>query len=174
MTKTKLEDVGKDLGLDSESKDQPKGPGGRPLGEDIGQPNLKKMTKEALKREAGKLRKENKDLNDKLSAATSQLQPEAEQIPPELWGAIPAMTYDYLAMRFGDHWRLQEPEMILYGKSIARVADRYLGEVAGDKPELVGLIITATIITLPRAFLTVRDKLKEKNESEGPEETTLQ
>jgi len=156
-----LDEVGKDLNIPPE---KPKGTG-RPVGVKGALPALKSMSKPDLMKELGKARKSIKALEAQLMSIKPQVE-DVSIIPPELWAVFPAMGYEYLSMRYGDHWKLEKNEIQLYGESIEKVANRYLPDMAKESPELVGLCIVVISTTLPRIVLT----LKAKEIEESPKE----
>ena len=160
--KPNLEQMRDKLGIPPEQK-KATGPG-RPVGSKGRWPDKKKMTKDDLIKEAGQNRKLIQDLEAEIQKHKAGKEAALEQISPEMWAMIPVMVYDFMSFRFGDHWKLKEQEAMIYGEQLGLVANRYLGEVAGDKPELVGLIIVAGIITVPRAVMTIKLRLSKPQE----------
>ena len=160
MGKDKLEKMAKDADLITEHKKSGKG---RPAGSKGALPVIKTMTKADLMREEGASRKKLKEFEDKLVEFSKAGEPAKDQIPPEMWAVFPALIYDYMATRFGPHWKLNEEEMLLYGQNLQKVADRYLGTVAGDNPELFGLAIVAVSVTVPRVIVTFKQRGKDKD-----------
>ena len=150
----KLEKVAKDADLITEHKKESKGRGVAVSG----LTPIKKMTKAALMLEVGASRKKIPDLEKKLVDFSKSGSPPEDQIPPEMWAVFPSLAYDYMATRFGPHWKLNEEEMLLYGQNIQKVADRYLGAVAGDNPELFSLALVAVSVTVPRVMVTVKQR----------------
>jgi len=157
MGTEKLEKVAKEANLITEHKKSDKG---RPAGVKGALPVIKTMTKSDLMREVGASRKKLRDLENKLvefSKAGAPGRPE-DQIPPEMWAVFPSLVYDYMATRFGPHWKLNEAEVLLYGQNLQKVADRYLGAVAGDNPELFSLALVAVSVTVPRVIVTFKQR----------------
>lgn len=155
MEKDKLEKVANDANLVTEHKKKDKG---RPAGSKGALPAIKTMTKADLMREVGSSRKKLKELESKLVLFTKAGGPAEDQIPPEMWAVFPCMVYDYMATRFGPHWKLNEEEMLSYGQNLQKVGDRYLGTVAGDNPELFSLALVAVSVTVPRVIVTVKQR----------------
>ena len=155
MGTEKLEKVAKDADLITEHKKSDKG---RPAGSKGALPVIKTMTKSDLMREVGANRKKLRDLEKKVVDFSKAGSPAENQIPPEMWAVFPSLAYDYIATRFGPHWKLNEEEMLLYGQNIRKVADRYLGAVAGDNPELFSLALVAVSVTVPRVMVTVKQR----------------
>ena len=164
--KTKLEKVAKDADLVTEHKQSGQG---RPAGAKGAAPALKTMSKPDLMRELGASRKKIKEFEGKLADFTKGGTPKEDQIPPEMWAVFPALVYDYMATRFGPHWKLNEEEVLLYGQNIGKVADRYLGTVAGENPELFSLAIVAVSVTVPRVIITFKQRGKDKDAALGKE-----
>ena len=167
MAQEALEQLGKEAGIKAEP--------GEEKTRTVKRENVKTMSKEKLQKELGASRKQ----GDKLTARVLKLEGagHAEQmptLPPELWGAFPAMIYDYLSMRFGPHWKLSDREVILYGSHIAAVANRYLPDYAGKHPELLMLTICVLSTTFPRVMITVKGRIApvpskpEKEKKEKP------
>lgn len=150
--KAKLEKVAKEADLVTEHK---KLDTGRPAGSKGALPAIKTMVKADLMREVGTSRKKLKELENKLIEFTKAGEPAKDQIPPEMWGVFPSLVYGYMATHFGPQWKLKEDEVLLYGQNLQKVADRYLGAVAGDNPELISLAIVAVSVTVPRIMLTI-------------------
>lgn len=166
VEKQSLDQVGRDLKLKT-GRDQEGA--GRPVGAKGRWPDKNKMSKEALKKEAGQTRKMITQLEADLAALKAEKEvKKAEEIPAEMWAVFPSVIYDYLSLRFGDHWKLTEVEVKMYGESISRVANRYLGEIAGEHPEIVGLVIVVVSTSLPRAIKTIVVRTKETEKMEGP------
>ena len=172
MGKEKLEKVAKEADLVTEHKKADKG---RPLGSKGALPVIKTMVKSDLMREVGASRKKIKELEDNLVEISKAGEPVKDQIPPEMWAVFPSLIYDYMATRFGPHWKLQEDEVLLYGQTLQKVADRYLGAVAGDNPELFSLALVAVSVTVPWVIVTFKERgkdaasRKEKNgDNNGP------
>lgn len=155
METEKLEKVAKDANLITEHKKSDKG---RPAGAKGALPVIKTMTKSDLMREVGASRKKLKDLEKKLVEFSKAGAPVEDQIPPEMWAVFPCLIYDYMATRFGPHWKLNEEEMLLYGQNLQKVGDRYLGAVAGDNPELFSLALVAVSVTVPRVIVTFKQR----------------
>jgi len=155
MGTEKLEKVAKDADLITEHKKSDKG---RPAGAKGALPVIKTMTKSDLMREVGSSRKKLKDLENKLIEFSKAGAPAEDQIPPEMWAVFPCLIYDYMATRFGPHWKLNEEEMLLYGQNLQKVGDRYLGAVAGDNPELFSLALVAVSVTVPRVIVTFKQR----------------
>ncbi len=166
MGKEKLEKVAKEADLVTEHKKSDKG---RPAGSKGALPVIKTMVKSDLMREVGASRKKIKELEGKVIELDKAGEPEKDQIPPEMWGVFPALVYDHMATRFGPHWKLQEDEVLLYGQTLQKVADRYLGTVAGDNPELFSLAIVAVSVTVPRVIVTFKQRGKDENAASGKE-----
>jgi len=166
VEKQTLDEVGRDLKLKT-GKDQ-EGPG-RPVGAKGRWTDKAKMSKEALKKEAGQNRKLILELETELAGIKAEKEiKKPEEVPAEMWAVFPSVIYDYLSFRFGDHWKLTEVEVKMYGESISRVANRYLGEVAGEHPEVVGLVIVVISTSLPRVIKTIMIKTEKKKETEVP------
>jgi len=110
--------------------------------------NVKTMNKKDLQSELAKLRKEKDALESQVKGYEEQA-PSMDMVAlsPEMWGSIPEMVYDGLAVRMGEHWRLDKDEVIAYGKAIEAVAERYLPQYAGEHPQLIILCVTAVTIT---------------------------
>ena len=155
MGNEKLEKVAKDADLITEHKKSDKG---RPSGSKGALPVIKTMTKSDLMREVGASRKKLRDLENKLVEFSKAGAPVEDQIPPEMWAVFPSLVYDYMATRFGPHWKLNEEELLLYGQNLQKVADRYLGAVAGDNPELFSLALVAVSVTVPRVIVTFKQR----------------
>jgi len=155
MTEEALKAAGESIGIKPEANQEPGT--GRRLRSRGPLPNLKHMSKKDLIAEAGKSRKRVKELEAQTQAQTQGGQgvEELAVMPPEMWGVFPAMLYEYMASRYGEHWRLNETEVKLYGENLERVANRYLGEVAGDNPEVFGLVLVVLSTTVPRVLQTV-------------------
>lgn len=166
MAEEALKTVGEDLGVKPEARPGEKG---RPVGAKGLMPNLKTMSKKDLAAEAGKSRKKIRELEARFEeiGKVEQEAKEAAIMPPEMWGVFPAMIYDYLAGKYGDHWKLNETEVKLYGENLERVANRYLPDFAGNHPELTGLILVAVSTTLPRALETLAISKKMEAEAEA-------
>jgi len=160
--KPSLDNIREKLNIPQE---RPSGPG-RPVGSRGRWPDKKKMTKEELMKEAAQNRKLIQDLESEIEKSKSDDKAALDQVSPEMWAMLPVMIYDFLSFRFGDHWKLKEAEARIYGEQLGLVANKYLGEMAGDKPELVGLVLVAGIVTLPRAVMSIKLKLS-KPETEG-------
>ena len=151
VQKEGLKEAAQDLKIPLD-RGEPSGTG-RPRGARGPLPAIKTMGKKDLQAELGRSRKKVKQLEDDLAKFQAQgPQDDGMAIPPELWGVFPAMGHEYLAGRFGDHWNLREEEIKLYGIHIERVANRYLGALAGENPELVGLALVMSSVSLPRAL----------------------
>lgn len=162
MQKKNLSDVGKDLKLRGPDDDS-HGPGRKP-GSLGSLPNLKTMSKKDLISELGRRRKENKDLleiNQKLSVSAPSA---AIKVPGEMLAAVPVLIFEFMASRFGDHWQLSEPEALAYGESLSDVIDRYLPEIAGNRPELTALGLLVVVTALPRGIKSFKDYMAGKNE----------
>lgn len=166
MGTEKLEKVAKDANLITEHKKSDKG---RPAGAKGALPVIKTMTKSDLMREVGAGRKKLRDLENKLVEFSKAGTPAEDQIPPEMWAVFPALVYDYMSGRFGPHWKLNEEELLLYGQNLQKVADRYLGAVAGDNPELFSLALVAVSVTVPRVIVTFKQRGKEEDAALGTE-----
>jgi hypothetical protein len=169
MAEEALRDAGEGLGFRPESRPGEKG---RPVGAKGLMPNLKTMSAKDLRSEAGKSRKKIKELEVGLeqSGKAGQETPETAIMPPEMWGVFPLMIYDYMAGKYGDHWKLNETEAKLYGENLERVANRYLPAFAGNHPELTGLVLVAVSTTLPRALqtLSIQKAEAEKEQASSP------
>lgn len=155
MKKPDLKEVAENAGVvEPESKGV-----GRPVGAVGNLPALKSMTKKALESELGKARKQMKVFESDL-AAVKQGAP-GTVLTPEMLGVVPLMAYDVLALRFGEHWRLKEPEAVAYGTALSGVLDRYLSVLSGDYPEIFGLVLVAASVTTPRIIETFKVKAKD-------------
>jgi hypothetical protein len=173
VQKEGLQEAAKDLKIPLD-RGEPSGTG-RPRGARGALPAIKTMGKKDLQTELGRSRKKIKQLEEDVAKIRAQA-PQDEgtmAIPPELWGVFPAMAHEYLAGRFGDHWNLREEEIKLYGIHIERVAGRYLGPLAGENPELVGLALVVSSVSLPRALKTIKDLRKEAPEVKKPEDHAI-
>lgn len=148
--KKTLEDLGKQVGIDPENQGR-----GRPVGSYGVLPNLKTMTRKDLITELGQKRKKVKDYEEKIQGIKQEAPEASVEIPPQFYGVIPALAYDYLAARYGDHWKLREQEVILYGQAIEKVVNRYLGSIAEQNQELFALAMVAVATTIPRVMKTV-------------------
>lgn len=163
--KPNLENVREKLRIPPEEKPGP----GRPAGSKGRWPDKKKMSKDDLIKEAGQNRKLIQDLETEIEKHKAGKEAALEQVSSEMWAMIPVMVYDFMSFRFGEHWKLKQPEALIYGEQLGRVANRYLGDMAGDKPELVGLIIVAGIITFPRAVMTIKLRLSPPKPAPEPD-----
>ncbi|MBA7603119.1 hypothetical protein ES703_10223 [subsurface metagenome] len=166
MAEETLQTVGEGLGIKPEARPGEKG---RPIGAKGLMPNLKTMAKKDLMAEAGKSRKKIKELEarfEEIGKAEAEAK-DAAIMPPEMWGVFPAMIYDYLSGKYGEHWKLNETEVKLYGENLERVANRYLPDFAGNHPELTGLALVAVSTTLPRALETLAMTRKLEAEAEA-------
>ena len=152
-TNEALEALAAESGIDL--ADKAEGGPGRKKGSVGDLPNIKKMPVQDLRRELGTSRKKLKDLEGRVPVP-AEVEGAVSGIPPELWGLIPSVAYDYLAGRYGDHWRLSEPELTLIGGQVERCANRYLGDYSSSHPELFGLLMVVVATGLPRVILTVK------------------
>ena len=124
--------------------------------------NAKAMTKKELESEVPKLRK----MVTALERETDELKGEVPgvgcdpgaglSLPPEMWGTIPGLLYEFLAIRFGDHWRLGENEIKIAGIHFEKVLNRYLPDVSTSHPELMAFGFVLIGITIPKAMVTIR------------------
>ncbi|MBA7495762.1 hypothetical protein ES702_06351 [subsurface metagenome] len=166
MAEEALRDAGEGLGFKPEAKPGEKG---RPIGAKGLMPNLKTMSVKDLRSEAGRSRKKVKELEarfEEIGKAEAEAK-DAAVMPPEMWGVFPAMIYDYLSGKYGEHWKLNETEVKLYGENLERVANRYLPDFAGNHPELTGLALVAVSTTLPRALQTLSIQKAEADEAQA-------
>lgn len=123
-----------------------------------------------LEKEIYKHRREIRELREKAGKATadgSSSETGVPAFPPELWGILPAIGYDYLAGRFGDYWRLSEPEVKQWGAVTEKCVNRYLGEYVSANPELAALVMVATVTTVPRALKLWKDGGKRAADENG-------
>jgi len=166
MAEEKLQSIGEDLGIRPEAR---AGERGRPVGAKGLMPNLKTMSVKDLRAEAGRSRKKIRELEARFEeiGKVEQEAKDTAMLPPEMWGVFPAMIYDYLAGKYGDHWKLNETEVKLYGENLERVANRYLPDFAGNHPELTGLALVAVSTTLPRALQTLSIRKAEADYAEA-------
>jgi hypothetical protein len=74
----------------------------------------------------------------------------------ELWG----LMFDRIAATKGEHWKLREAEKKTLGETTSNVANRYVGEVLGEHPELAALVISVAVVTIPRMMEDGRIKRK--------------
>lgn len=164
MAEEELKTAGEDLGIKPEARPGEKG---RPVGAKGLMPNLKTMSAKDLRSEAGRSRKKIKELETRFEEVgkAEQDAKDAAIMPPEMWGVFPAMIYDYLSGKYGEHWKLNETEVKLYGENLERVANRYLPDFAGNHPELTGLALVAVSTTLPRALETLSLRAKAEQEA---------
>lgn len=157
MGEQELKKMAEEKGLETE---KPEYSGrGRPPGAFGGLPNLKTMGKRELMTELGKSRKKLKELEESLAARAGFPGAKTDEllaIPPELWAFLPTAIYDYMASRFGEHWKLKEPEARAFGQALEKVANRYLPALAGDMPELFGLFMVIAGTAIPRVVVTVK------------------
>jgi len=133
------------------------------------------MNRNELRKEVSRLRKAEDKYEAEMEAlAAVGIRPEGEvpEVPPEAYGAFASMIFDYLASRFGEHWRLSQPELKAYGQALEAVARRYLPEASATHPELVGLGIVAVTTMAPRVYVTWTIK-KEKEKYEEKEDRTV-
>lgn len=161
MGEQDMQALGEKLGVSSKDK----GGAGRPVGSTVGRPNLKTMGKKELMAELGKTRRKIRELEKcnlqdpqvtKLSGAGPGPS-ELPSMPPEMWGVLPSMMFDYLAVRFkAEHWRLKLEEVKLWGKGLEQVANRYLPLISVNHPELFGLAMVAVGTVAPRVIVQVR------------------
>lgn len=123
--------------------------------------NAKKMTKKELESELPKVRKDRNRLQSELEEMKKgnglSSDPGPLTLPPEMWGAIPAVLYEYLAIRFGGHWRLSREEIPIIGVHFEAVLNRYLPDMSTNHPELLGFGLIVVGLTLPRAMKTVQN-----------------
>lgn len=155
--KIKLKGVADQAGLSSEhiedEKQKKRGP--KPGTNKKRYTPVRNMKTRELQQEVGRHRKEIGELEQKLEAYQSGESPEGPwEIPAEMYAVIPVFVYDFLANRFGGHWKLNEDETIIYGQAIKRVIDRHMGEIAGDNPELFGLAVVIGSTAAPRIALS--------------------
>lgn len=172
MGEQELKKIAQEKGIET---DKPEYSGkGRPPGAYGALPNIKTMGKKDLMTELGKSRKRIKELEEAGRAAgpggaIAGKPGEDLAIPGELWAFIPTALYDYMASRFGSHWKLKEMEARAYGQAMEKVANRYLPAFAGDKPELFGLVMVMAGTSIPRIMVTIRLKQEAAKEAKAKE-----
>jgi hypothetical protein len=70
---------------------------------------------------------------------------------PEAWCTMMcALPYDWLANKYGEHWRLSETELLTLSTSAKPVMDKWLPQLFKNYPEEGLLAIAVIMITLPR------------------------
>ena len=170
MGEKELREAGETIGAQPEGEETRQG---RPTGSRGSLPSLKTMIKRDLEREAGKSRKRIRELEQSLTdlqGAKAEREQVEAVMPPEMWAVFPVLTYDYLASRYGPHWRLKETEVKMYGEALEKVANRYLPDFAGNNPELTALALVAASTSMPRVLQTMTLRAKaEKEKRETPE-----
>jgi len=81
---------------------------------------------------------------------------------PEFCASLWEMLFSRLAATRGDHWKLTEPEKRTIGETTSVCANKYIGELLGDYPELAALGISVVVITAPKVLQDGRIKRTNK------------
>jgi len=78
--------------------------------------------------------------------------PQIDVFTTEFCGTLWDMLFSRLAATKGDHWKLTEAEKMTIGETTSVCANRYIGEMLGEYPELAALGISVAVITVPRVL----------------------
>jgi len=110
-------------------------------------PKFKEVKKKILAEEGGEIEKETKE--------KEEIEVEAVEFPREFKSTIVKMingTFNIIAKRKGDHWKLQSEELEALSNSYIALAEKYTPAIVGRFAiEINAMVWTATII-LARIF----------------------
>ena len=76
--------------------------------------------------------------------------PQIDIFTKDFCGSLWEMLFSRLAATKGNHWKLSESEKLTIGETTSAVANRYVGSLFGDYPELAALSISVVVIAAPR------------------------
>jgi len=156
MSDEALSKLGAEIGVSPDGEEKKK--------REVKHKNVKDMSKKELQGELPKKRKAVTALEKEIAELRGKVEGpgSALSLPPEMWGAIPGILYEFLAVRFGDHWRLSAQELPIVGVHFEKVLNRYLPGMSTAHPELMGFGLIVVGLSIPRAMTTIQKRIDEQ------------